>query len=497
MNNKPMATLSDRGPALDMSEFRRIGHDCIELLASYLEQIPENPVYRPMNDVERSDLADQPLSADGLRPDTIIADFENKILPFHMGNGHPRFFGWVNSAPAPMAIIAELLAAGQDPACDDRDIAAAYLEQAVVRWLTDLVGFPDSSMGLLVSGGSMATLTCLAVARQWAAETDGWNVREDGLQQAGRPRLISYTSAQGHSSIRKTVELLGLGSANLRAVPADDRFKMDPVRLAEMVAADRAAGHRPFCVIASAGTTNTGAVDPFAEIADVCAAEQLWLHVDGAYGALGVLHPELAGAYEGMNRADSLSLDPHKWLSVPIECGCALVTDHDLMRRTFSIVPPYLLAAEGRGVGAPASYAEYGFQQTRAFRALKLWMMMQHAGRRGITDLVTRTVGLARHLSDRVTDSPDLELVAPPELTVVCFRYQPPGSGLDQDEVDALNRSIEGKVQADGRAFLTSTELAGRFVLRASVLHYGTTRADVDVLISVVREAGAELSSRR
>jgi aromatic-L-amino-acid decarboxylase len=496
MDMDKMETPSPGGPALDSAEFRRIGHESVDLLASYLDQIRQNPVYRPMTPAARSDLADQELSADGISPDAILADFQQKILPFAMGNGHPRFFGWVNSAPAPMGIIAELLAAGQDPACDDRDIAAAHLERAVVRWLAELVGFPASAMGLLVSGGSMASLTCLTVARHWAAESDGWNVREDGLQDIGRPALTAYISEEGHSSVRKAIELLGLGSSHLRAVPADERFKMDVPRLRALVRSDRAAGHRPFCVIATAGTTNTGAIDPFAQLADVCAEEGMWLHVDGAYGAVGVLHPEIADSYQGMSRANSLSLDPHKWLSVPIECGCALVQDHDLMRRAFSMVPPYLLTAEGRGIGAPASYAEYGFQQTRGFRALKLWMTLQHAGRRGITELVTRTVGLARCMSDAIAESADLELIAPPELSVVCFRYAPAESGLDEAQLDALNKTIEGQVQSDGRAFLTGTEIGGRFVLRAAVLNYGTTRADIDALLDVITEIGGKVAAQ-
>ena len=313
--------------------------------------------------------------------------FAERVLPHPMGNGHPRFFGWVNSPPAPIGVLGDFLAAAMNPSAAGGDHAAIYLERCCVRWLMELVGFPTSgSMGLLLSGTSVATVTCLAAARQAAALKDGWDVREQGLQGQRTP-LVLYTSEEGHSCIRKAVELLGLGSANLRSIAVNDRFEMDLAALKEAVAADRAAGRRPFCVAATAGTVNTGAIDPLDEIADFCAAEDLWLHVDGAYGAVGVLDPELAPRFAGLARADSLAMDAHKWLSVPVECGCALVRDEKLLRDTFSVVPPYLRTEAGKGFGGLPWFSEYGPQQTRGFRALKLWMVLQHAGRDGLRRL--------------------------------------------------------------------------------------------------------------
>lgn len=477
------------GPALDPAEFRRLGHLSVNLAADYLAGIGAGPVFRPMAPAQRRRLSDQALAEHGTAPEQLLNEVAQDILPYAMGNGHPRFFGWVNSPPAPIGVIAELLAAAQGPSCDVGDIAALYLESAAVRWLAELVGYPPEAAGLLVSGGSMATLTGLAAARQWLAETDGWDVRADGVGGAPGGRPLIYLSSQTHSSVRKAVELLGLGSRSLREVPVGSYFRMDVKRLRSQVAADRAAGHRPFCVVASAGTTNTGAVDPFAGIADVCAEQDLWLHVDGAYGAVGALHPQLRGLYRGLDRASSLTIDPHKWLSVPVECGCVLVRDRELLRRTFSLVPPYLFLEEGKGIGGPPSYAEFGFQQTRGFRALKLWMTLQHAGRQGLTDLVVRHVALARELARMIEVAPDLELAAPVELSVVCFRYVGDG-GLDAAGLDALNRAVEVLVQDDGRTFLTSTVIDGRFVLRASVLHHSTTIDHVRGLLDVVRELG-------
>jgi glutamate/tyrosine decarboxylase-like PLP-dependent enzyme len=247
-------------------------------------------------------------------------------------------------------------------------------------------------------------------------------------------------------------------------------------------------------VAASAGTVNTGAIDPLDEVAALCEAEGLWFHVDGAYGAIGAADPALTGRYAGLGRADSLALDPHKWLSVPVECGCALVRDGRLLRDTWSLVPPYLRTEEGRGFGGLPWYSEYGFQQTRGFRALKLWMTLQHLGRSGVAALVRRHVTLAQRLAAAVDAAPDLERVAPAELSVVCFRYAPPRWAADAARLDALNKRLVERIQAEGRAFLTGTVLQGRFALRACVLHYGTTEADVDALVETVREAGTRLA---
>lgn len=326
--------------ALDPAEFHRLGTRAVEIATEHLGGIRRGTVFTPMPAEARQSLLDQPFPESGTAPDAILATFRDAILPYPMGNGHPRFFGWVNSPPAPMGVLAELLAAAVNPSCAGGDHAAIYLERSVVRWIMELVGFPtEESMGLLVSGGSMASLTCLAAARHWATRADGWEVRTQGLR--GYPEeLVLYLTAEGHSSIQKSAELLGLGSASLHIVPVDDAYRMDVAALHAAIDADRAAGLRPFCVVASAGTVGTGAIDPLDAIADVCAANDLWFHVDGAYGAVGILDPAVAEQYAGLSRVDSLALDPHKWLSIPVECGCALVRDEKNLRATFSLVPP-------------------------------------------------------------------------------------------------------------------------------------------------------------
>jgi glutamate/tyrosine decarboxylase-like PLP-dependent enzyme len=484
-------------PAVNPAAFRRSAARAVEMVAEHLGGVRERPVFRPMRPEERLALLDEPLPEGGASPDEILEQFRERVLPHPMGNGHPRFFGWVNSPPAPVGVLAEFLAAALNPSCAGGDHAAVYLERCCTRWLMELTGFSTpGGMGLLVSGGSMASLTCLAAARHRAAAKDGWNVREEGLQ-GHRPPLTLYLSDEGHSCVRKSAELLGLGTAGLRTVPVDDRFRMDVRALGEMVKADRAAGKRPFCVSASAGTVNTGAIDPLDELADLCGREDLWLHVDGAYGAFGILDPGVAPRYAGLSRVDSLALDPHKWLSVPVECGCALVRDGGTLREAFSLVPPYLRTEEGKGFGGLPWFSEYGFQQTRGFRALKLWAVLRQAGRSGLAALVSRHLALARHLARLVDTAPELQRLAPVELSVVCFRYAPEHLRGDEARLNALNKAVMEQVQAGGEAFLSGTVLPGQFALRACVLHYGTTEEDVAALLDVVRRTGARCAAEK
>ena len=475
---------------LDLEGFRALAHRAADLAADTMEGVARGPVFRPMSPEERSALLDIRLPERGQPPEAAFQFVREKILSRPMGNGHPRFFGWVNSPPAPAGVAAELLAAALNPSVAGGDHAAVYLERGVVRWLMELVRFPvNGSMGLLTSGGSVASLIGLAAARHKAALADGWNVREEGLQ-GGRPRLILYITEEGHSALRKAAEILGLGSASVRTVSTDAGLRMDVAALRAAIAADRAKGLRPFCVAASAGTVNSGAIDPLGEIADLCHKEGLWLHVDGAYGAFGAASTALARLYNGMERADSLALDPHKWLSVPIECGSALVRDGALLRDSFSLVPPYLRTEEGKGFGGLPWFSEYGPQQTRGFRALKLWMTIHSLGRDGIASRVERHVALARRLASRIDEASDFERLADGPLSIVCFRYAPPSLRGKDEGLDALNKAVMERVQAGGEAFVSGTTIRGRFALRACVLHDETTEADIDALVEIARRAG-------
>lgn len=465
-----------------MDELRRAAGMAADLMAGHLEGIREEPVWRPVPEQDRAWLTGQDLPETGRGLEELLEDVRTRVLRYPMGNGHPRFFGWVNSPPSPAGVLVEPLAAALNPSCAGGEHAGPLLERTVVRWLAELVGFPHRpGGGLLTSGASMATIVCLATARRQAALRDGWDVREEGL--AGHAPLTLYVSPEGHSCLRKAAELLGLGSRHVRTVPVDASYRMDPAALRRMVAEDRAAGLRPFCVAASAGTVNTGAVDPLDAIADVAAEHGLWFHVDGAYGALGVLAEDAAPAYAGLERADSLALDPHKWLGVPVGCGCALLRDPAQARAAFSLVPSYLVDENADELGW---FSEYGPEQTRPFRALKTWATMAHLGRRGITDLVGRTTRLARTLAAMVEEAPDFEPLAPVTTSIVAFRYVP----------HEVNGAIPAAVQRRGAVFLTGTRLGGGDALRACILSPDTTEDDLAVLLHEIRTAAKELARR-
>ncbi|WP_051967241.1 pyridoxal phosphate-dependent decarboxylase family protein [Kitasatospora mediocidica] len=470
--------------------FREAAHATADLVADYLEQVPGKPVWQPMDPAARQALLEAPLPAEGRALAELLAVIGAEVMPAPMGNGHPRFFGWVNSAPAPAGVLATLAAAAMNPSSAGGDHADVHLERAVVRWIAELVDFPHPpGGGLLTSGTSMATIVCLAAARGRAARRAGHDVRADGL--AGLPPLVGYVSGETHSCVRKAAELLGLGSRQLRTVATDAEGRLDPQALRAAVAADRAAGLLPFLVVASAGTVNTGAVDRFEPIADLCAEQDLWLHVDGAYGAFGVLDPSIAHRYAGLERADSLALDPHKWLGVPVDCGCALVRDAEELRATFSLVPSYLRDEDAGGLGW---FSEYGTEQTRPFRSLKVWATIAHRGRDGIAADIAHCTRLARRLGELVEADPQLELLAPVETSIVAFRARP--AGLDEEALNVLNQALPQAVQRGGQAFVTGTVLAGREAVRACLLNATTTEADLAVLLAEVRSAACELTGR-
>lgn len=473
-----------------MNDFRAAGHAAVDLLADYLGGLAEQPVWQAMDPAARDRLLGLPLPLQGRGLEQLVAEIGSEVLPYPMGNGHPRFFGWVNAAPAPAGVLATLAAAAMNPSSAGGDHADVHLERTVVRWIAELAGFPHPpGAGLLTSGASMATIVALGTARDRAARRLGVDVREQGL--AALPPLVGYVSAETHSCVRKAAELLGLGSRQLKAVATDAVGHLDPAALREQVAADRAAGLVPFLAVASAGTVNTGAVDDLDAIADVCAEERLWLHVDGAYGAFGVLDPVVAHRYAGLDRADSLALDPHKWLGVPVDCGCVLVRDPAELRAAFSLVPSYLRDDNAGGLGW---FSEYGIEQTRPFRSLKVWATIAASGRDGIARDVAHCTAMARRLGELVAAEPELELMAPVESSITAFRYAP--AGVRAELLERVNQALPTAVQARGRAFVTGTVLAGREAVRACLINPAVTEPDLAVLLAEVRAAGAELLAR-
>jgi glutamate/tyrosine decarboxylase-like PLP-dependent enzyme len=470
----------------DEPTLRAHGERALGLALGHLAGIRERPVFAPVPPETARRAREEPWPDAGRGPDELLDEVAEAVLPHPFGNGHPRFHGWVNPPPDRAGVLAALLAAAMNPSCAGGNHAAIYVERQVIDWFRQMLGFPAASMGLLVSGGSMATLTALVVARHVKG---GIDVRQSGLRGAPRPFRF-YQSPEGHSCVRKAVEALGFGSDSIRVIPTGGDYRMNVVALDRAIAEDVANGITPIAVTATAGTVNTGAIDPLDDIASVCAMHGVWLHVDAAYGGPAIVTDEYRGALAGLSRADSVALDPHKWMYVPVEAGFVLVRDGEAMRNAFSLVPPYIRGAgSAEGVMGLPWFSEYGLQQTRGFRALKVWMCVKHLGIAGYKAAIEENIALARYLADRVERCDDLELMAPPALSVVCFRY----AGGDASRSAALNRAILERLQLSGEAFITSTELQGQFSLRACIVNHRSRREDVDRLIDTILRIARDL----
>jgi glutamate/tyrosine decarboxylase-like PLP-dependent enzyme len=473
--------------AWSSDEIRRVGYRVVDLIAEHLSSVTKRPVFAPVPAELARAFLDEPAPQTGRDPDDILDVFRATVEPYPFGNGHPRFFGWVNSPPTVMGIFADALAAAMNPSCAGGNHAAIYVERQVVNWFKQMLGYPSTAFGLLVSGGSMAALTALTVARHVKC---GFDVRAMGLRNASS-QLVFYRSAEGHGCHQKAIELLGIGSDHLRTVEHDHAWRMRPKALAALITADREEGRTPVAVIASAGTVNTGAIDPLEAIADVCRQHDVWLHVDGAYGAPAILSEKYRSSLAALALADSIALDPHKWLCVPVEVGLVLIRHAEAQRAAFSLVPPYLRTDESlTGAGGPPWFSEYGFQQTRGFRALKVWMSVLHHGLEGYTAAVNRTLELATMLTEMLRMSDDFQVCEPQNLGIVCFRFRPPSDGSSgEPDLDTLNRAALERLQVAGDAFVSGTVLNGVFWLRACVLNPRTNSEDLHALLAAVRAA--------
>lgn len=480
------ATSTRRGrldPA-DWPDFRRQAHALLDDLLERLEGACEGPVWRPVPDAVKQRLAvpcpDQPADLAHL-----LTDLGELILPYGTGNTHPRFWGWVHGSGTPGGLLAEMAAAALNANCGGRDHAAIYVERLVVDWAKSWFGFPAAAGGLLVGGTSMANLMGLAVARHHRC---GSALRADGLQ--GR-RLVAYASAELHMSSAKAFELLGLGHQALRKVPVDEDFRLDMAALAAAVDDDRRQGFEPFAVIASAGTVNTGAIDPLAAIADFCRDRGLWLHVDGAFGALLALVPTLAPRLAGLERADSLAFDFHKWLHVPYDAACLLVRDGGLQKATFGGRPDYLAAAGGLAGGDPWP-CDLGIELSRGFKALKVWFTIREQGTKRLGEAIAANCAQARFLGGLVDASPNLERMAAVSLNIVCFRYRAEGWG--DARLDELNAALVAQLHLRGIAVPSTCRLRGRLAIRVCITNHRSIDEDFEILVRAVEAIGGEIS---
>jgi glutamate/tyrosine decarboxylase-like PLP-dependent enzyme len=475
--------------ALDVSEdaLREISSRATQLVFEYLMTIAERPVRAENNAGKTIAGIDAELSAEG-RPLAKLIDECRTIIDLSRHNGHPRFFGYVASPATPIGIYGDLIASALNAniTCWRSGPAGTEIERMVVRWLGALIDYDQNAGGLLTSGGSMANMIALLIASR---RRSGGNTARQGLWNSGPPMTV-YASEEVHMSIAKAADILGFGRDYVRVIPCDDRQRMRIDLLRQTIATDWREGFRSFCVVGSAGTVNTGVVDPLAEIANVAKEFDLWFHVDGAYGAPGVLDERKKHLFAGLERADSISLDPHKWLYVPVDAGCLLFRDDAAARAAFSTEDADYIKTHGYSDEEAFAFWDYSVELSRRFRALKVWLTLQYYGVRRIAETISEDISLAQYLGEIVSGADDFELLAPVELSICCFRYVP-DRGLSDAELNQLNERIMERVQKGGRAYLSNATVNGKFALRACITNFRTTKADIDETVAAIREVGA------
>lgn len=469
----------------DWEAMRALGHQMVDDLIDYWAGIREQKIWRPIPE-EVKEVFDQPIPEQGQSPEEVYREFKQYIFPYNKGNVHPRFFAWIQGTGTPMGTFGDLLASGMNPNTAIGEHSAMYVDRQVVNWCKQLMNFPTEASGILVSGGSMANITALTVARNSFGEE---KIRQKGLKAASGQLLI-YCSVETHSCIQKAAEIIGLGTDAVRKIGVNERFELDVQLLKAQLEEDLQAGFLPFCLVGTAGTVNTGAIDPMVELLEISREYGLWFHVDGAYGALGKLDPNYADALRAIEEADSLAFDLHKWLYVPYEVGCTLIRDAKKHRDSFAITPNYLLQ-EKRGLsGGLDSINNYGFELSRGFKALKVWMSIKEHGRAKYAAMIAQNNRHAAYLAELVEQNPYLELTAPLSMSITCFRMIQPGWG--EEALQALNKEILLRLQEEGIASPSSTILNGKYTLRIANVNQRTQREDMDLLVREVLRIGTQ-----
>jgi aromatic-L-amino-acid decarboxylase len=476
---------------MEPEEIRALGYRIVDMIVGEFADPSRRPVFPPPQTWEAMERAfGGPVPRSGMEAGQVLSIVEEHLLPAAGNPNHPKAMAYVLTASQPLPALMEALVATIKlrPTTWKNQPGSCHIEATVARWLGSMVGFSENAAGYVTTGGSTANLFALAVARVRRA---GWDVRADGIH--GGPQLIAYVSAESHSCFERSAQMMGMGSAGLRKIPVDEKFCIRMDLLEEAIERDLARGYRPFCIVGNAGTVDTGAVDPLHALADLAARHGAWFHVDGAYGAFAAMVPATRDLFAGLARADSLTVDPHKWLNVPFEAGCILVRNRQDLSDTFCLIPPYLRGA----LGADDNQYECGFELSRADRALKVWLALRQHGTDWYAEMIRHHMELARYLARLVDEAADFELVCAPVLSIVCFRYVPAGRVKDLNELNELNFGLEMALIEDGRALVSGTELNGIRVLRACIASLPVTKAAVGKTLEILREIGASLQGSR
>ena len=478
--------------AMDAATFKTLGHALVDQIGDLLAAIPGGPVTphaSPAAIREALDLS-SPLPEHGSDPAALLSHTAQELFAHSLFNGHPRFFGYITASPAPIGMLGDLLASALNPNVGSWTLgpAATEIEAQTVRWIAELIGFPAGD-GLLVTGGNMANIVCLLAARAAMAP---WDVRAGGLAAGGGRELVAYASRETHTWIHKAADICGFGTNAIRWIDTTVDQRLDIAALRRAIDADAAAGRLPWLVVGTAGSVSTGAVDPLHEIAIVCREKALWFHVDGAYGALAAALPDAPADLRALGEADSVAVDPHKWLYAPLECGCALVRQPDALTRAFAYHPPYYHFDQA------LNYVGRGPQNSRGFRALKVWLQLRQVGAAGYRRMIGDDIALAQLMADAVARHPELELMTQ-ALSITTFRYVPADLRSTRGDADVaayldrLNTSILDALQRGGDIFVSNAVIHGRYALRACIVNFHTNREDVEAVTAIAAAHGARL----
>jgi len=482
--------------AMDAATFRALGHRLVDQVAEFLESMPHGPVTRDESPsaVREALGLDGPLPEAGTDPASLLERTAQLLFDHSLFNGHPRFFGYITAPPAPIGVLGDFLAAAVNANVGAWRLApaASEIEAQVVRWIAELIGYPVQCGGLLVSGGNMANFVCFLAARAAKADRD---VGTHGISGDSARRLRVYTSTETHTWIQKATNIAGLGTDSIRWIPTDNKLRMDVSELRRQVETDSANGDVPFMVVGTAGSVSTGAIDSLPAIRALCTERNLWFHVDGAYGGFAAAVPESPDDLRALAHADSVAVDPHKWLYAPLEAGCALVRDPETLRAAFSYHPPYYHFDE-RAI----NYVDYGPQNSRAFRALKVWLAFKQVGAAGYRRMIADDMRLSREMAHVVSTSDQLQQVTQ-DLSITTFRYVPRdlraklGDAAVEAHLNTLNQTLLDRLQRGGEAFVSNAVVDGRYLLRACIVNFHTDRADVEALVTTVLRVGQDVDA--